>query len=748
MARKNDKGKQPQRPRPRHTETKNDDDARSRQIRAAQLALATGRRRSAQSRARDGEEEGEDEDDGDGDGEEDEEDEEDGEDGDGEDGNDVGEYEDEFEPTADEFEDYNFKVEMRALREAQENTRQLELALAKSRAHNNALLRQQQLVSNATPGASGSSSGPRRALNDHHPPANVARPPNKATRPSAGATRLATQATRPSTDTARHTKAARPTKAASPSSDEDEPAHRTKSPPPLIGEGAPDWIPRPELATEMTMARIRFGLGMKDKGLWQAANDYARQGVTLANLDLRRKWNRQSHDRLSLLYPILEKRIPGLRNFEDSWATTRLIQTRFNHRRGHMLQREREAREEAAMLGQLADDAADLDNPDLERMESVEPDQPATDLYERKPERPKQKAACKPKPTPRPSFVVSTGAHADMLPATGTPPLPQSRIAPPNTGSAPAVPSKKARSGKSVTAPPPEPAADSEPEPAPKPAPLKKARGDKTAAAPRPKPVVPSEPESTPEPTTKAPAPPKTTAKSKGEGQGMGAGPAAPKTSATAASSVSSKSPAKSKSQSKSRATATVASERGSIPEVPTDHSPSNAASAQPHGEPPAEQQPKRRKRPAVKPVPPPSPARNATDPPASATAPSFNGSAPNDDEGSNTPPEPASAPAPILEPAPQPVASDPEPESPLARRRSHRSSTLAAIAASEQTAAAAAAAAAARKKRPAQAAKGRPSKSKKLEVTSSPLSEPMQPEEEDDGPHESDDGRRPNDDE
>lgn len=55
----------------------------------------------------------------------------------------------------------------------------------------------------------------------------------------------------------------------------------------------------------------------------------------------------------------LERRIPRLLNFEDTWATAHLVQTKFNHRRGHQRQTQREERE-AELAAALATEQMDL----------------------------------------------------------------------------------------------------------------------------------------------------------------------------------------------------------------------------------------------------------------------------------------------------------------------------------------------------------------------------------------------------
>lgn len=120
----------------------------------------------------------------------------------------------------------------------------MKLAVARSHAEHNALLRRQQIATSATPGASGSGlrAAPKRRSN------------------AAGASNVASASTttRPPED------APRPANDA----DHDPPDDASESPP-LIGVGAPRWIPLPENATDQTVARIKNGLGAgKDRQLW------------------------------------------------------------------------------------------------------------------------------------------------------------------------------------------------------------------------------------------------------------------------------------------------------------------------------------------------------------------------------------------------------------------------------------------------------------------------------------------------
>ncbi|KAG9120155.1 hypothetical protein FRC07_004459 [Ceratobasidium sp. 392] len=719
------KGKQPEPQRPRRNQ---DDDRRSRQTQAAQAALASGKWRSAKSRAHDGEEDEEEMDkadnyaDGGGDEEGGMRSDEDNMAG-NKDDFDLSKEEFEDDEELEEFEEFkgdNAQARLHALQDTLTQSplemRQVKHAIAESHATNRTEAHQRALATNVTPGASSShvhstntlhpvASTSRSIAGPSHSIANSAPRPTNASRPAASGSclpantpRLTANGARPSAGSSR------------PPANEVEPSCRARAnePPPLIGVGAPSFIPYPKHSTEMTIVKIWYGLGAVERKLWQAMEDVVRQALIRSGLNYTKIWHRQDPDVLALLYTILEQRLPGLQNFEDHWATARLVQTRFNHRRGHALQKAREEKE-AAIAAELASNNANLDYPGLQHMESVEPEQPATNLDKSKPEQ------TPPEPAPQPSFAVPTGVYADVTPS--------SRSARPGTGSTAAAPSslKKSRGSKPATPPPPsESDTASEPEPvlklAPKAIALSKAatgskgQGKDAHAASKalaaglsaPAPV------SVPAPSTSAP-------------------------SAPAPSPTKAKTPGKAKGKSNARASAN-ASEGVFVTEVPMRDSAverNGATNAEPEDGPTAERQPKPRRRPKGKPVPLPSPTQNTTDLPTLA-----NGPAPNGDEGGNAPPE-------LAVPQPQPIASnlhlERQPEDlPLAQRRKPRTSTVAATAASEQTAAAC-------KKRPAPQTKGRASKKRKQEQQppSSLSSVPMEPEPEDNGPHESDDGRR-----
>ncbi|QRW25039.1 hypothetical protein RhiXN_06988 [Rhizoctonia solani] len=142
----------------------------------------------------------------------------------------------------------------------------------------------------------------------------------------------------------------------------DQPAKRPGDLPPIVGVNAPWWILFPEKDTNCTIARIRYGLGATDWETWLNMQDAARQVAGLCGFNFTKIWKRQSGNHLALGSRI--KRILGLLNFKDCWATTRLLQTKFNHRRGHRLQAKRKVEEQALAL-ELALDNTNLDNPAL-----------------------------------------------------------------------------------------------------------------------------------------------------------------------------------------------------------------------------------------------------------------------------------------------------------------------------------------------------------------------------------------------
>ncbi|KAG9093354.1 hypothetical protein FRC07_011477 [Ceratobasidium sp. 392] len=298
---------------PRRPRRNQDDDRRSQQTQAAQAAFVSGKRRSAKSRARDGEEDEEMDEGGDcseegGD----------DEDGIGSDEDDMGGDEDDLDPSEEDledgedvgdFEDADAQARLCAL---QEEMQQLKHALAESRATNRTEARKRALATNATPGASSSRA---RSTNALHPIASASRSvtgpsrsvANSAARPT-NASHPAASGSRPSANTScpSANNAHAPANPSRPPADEATPSRRTgaNEPPPLIGVGAPSFIPYPKKATEMTMAKIWFGLGAVDRALWQAMQDGARQVALRGGLDFTKIWNRQSPDALALLYPI------------------------------------------------------------------------------------------------------------------------------------------------------------------------------------------------------------------------------------------------------------------------------------------------------------------------------------------------------------------------------------------------------------------------------------------------------------
>jgi hypothetical protein len=133
---------------------------------------------------------------------------------------------------------------------AAEELRLLRLALEESRAAHDALLHQQQVTVNATPGASTSRSAR----------ANTTAP----------------------TDTSR-------ARVASPSSDSPPPVAPVApaptqggGPPPIVGVGAPRFIEFPKRKTQQTIRKIRAGLGAGKSALWREMN--VRQSVTVTHV--------------------------------------------------------------------------------------------------------------------------------------------------------------------------------------------------------------------------------------------------------------------------------------------------------------------------------------------------------------------------------------------------------------------------------------------------------------------------------
>ncbi|GAB1520435.1 hypothetical protein RhiTH_003510 [Rhizoctonia solani] len=349
------KGKAPTRPRG----VWDHDDERQKQTRNVQLALAKAKGQLVTSHLQD--EEGDDDNDGY------------NLDAEGQDSakywpyNDEGDYDDYAEPDPAEEDDPRT---LRAVRDAQsDEIRELKAAIEQSHIEHEKMMRRLDRMSGATPGASGSASTSRAAA--VCAAANVARPHDTSRTPiprrsvNAPCTANASRTANPS----------RPIDGPGPSSAclhtnprpapvTDQPAKRPGDLPPIVGVNAPWWIPFPEKDTNRTIARIRYGLGATDRETWLNMQDAARQVAGLCGFDFTKIWKRQSGDHLALGSRILEKRIPGLLNFEDCWATTRLLQTKFNHWRGHRLQAKREVEERALAL-ELALDDTNLDNPAL-----------------------------------------------------------------------------------------------------------------------------------------------------------------------------------------------------------------------------------------------------------------------------------------------------------------------------------------------------------------------------------------------
>ncbi|KAF8667768.1 hypothetical protein RHS04_09260 [Rhizoctonia solani] len=268
----------------------------------------------------------------------------------------------------------------------------------------------------------------------------------------------------------------------------DQPAKRPGDLPPIVGVNAPWWILFPEKDTNCTIAWIRYGLGVTDWETWLNMQDVAQQVAGLCGFNFTKIWKRQSGNHLALGSRILEKRIPGLQNFEDCWATTWLLQTKFNHQRGHRVQAKRKVEERALAL-ELA-----LDNTNL-----VEPANVATmDLDNTEPKQPRQKINAELLPCLRQTQLVSTGSYANPQPASQlkrcqeeSPDAPICNLVlPPDPLASASFPQPK-RACKTKLPPLPEPKLKlklkpkSEPKPKPKPKPKSKSK-------PAPKPKAPA----------------------------------------------------------------------------------------------------------------------------------------------------------------------------------------------------------------------------------------------------------------
>ncbi|QRV95477.1 hypothetical protein RhiJN_23495 [Ceratobasidium sp. AG-Ba] len=602
------KGKGPAHPRGARAH----DDERQQQTRNAQLVLAKAKGRLVTSHAQDDE----------GDNEYDEGYDEDAdhfeEEAEGPDSatywprdDDEGDYDDYAEPDPAEEDDPRT---LRAVRDAQaDEIRELKTAIEQSRLEHEKMMRRLERMSGATPGASGSASTSRAAA--FRAAASVARPhgTSRTTIPrrSVDAPRTA-NASRPanvprSANPSRPANTPHPIDGPRPAStprlnDNPRPAPATDQPterpgdlPPIVGVNAPRWIPFPEKDTDRTIARIRYGLGATDRETWLNMQDAARQVAGLCGFDFTKIWKRQSGDHLALGSRILEKRIPGLLNFEDRWATTRLLQTKFNHRRGHRLQAKREAEERALAL-ELALDDADLDDPALARFNSIEPADAATmDLDDTEPEQPRRRIKAE--------LPVSTGSYPNTQPVpqlkrrreeSPNAPTRNSAFRPNPLASASFPQPKRAR--KTELPPSPEP----ELEPAPE-------LELELEPEPEPEPELELEPEPKPKPKPKSkPAPkPKALAKSKVNGV----------TTSTAAKTRPTPGPAHSStklpivtSTNVEPDTAAPARQRKLLEVDPSTH----GSTAEPNGptedEPTPEPRRKRSIRPKMRPPPPPTP--------------------------------------------------------------------------------------------------------------------------------------------